>query len=146
MGQLADINRQLALANGQGVAPTQDDLTTSHVSALVEAIQSVELSESKRQDYTKALEGIAKAISGSSKGYDALVKAISKIEVKPEFTVTSPAVTVEAPEVEVNCEFQLPEQDRTEYVIKRDDRGQVSSIVAQPYVEPAPKKPNYTIK
>lgn len=145
MGQLAELNRQLALATGQGVAPSPEDLTASHVSALVEAIKSVDLTESERQDYTKALEGIAKAIA-NTKGYDALVKAIGKIEVKPEFTVTSPAVTVEAPEVEVNCEFSLPENQSIEYVIKRDDRGQMTSIVSRPYVEPPKKKPNYTIK
>jgi len=103
MGYLAGLNRQLQLAQGQTVPPTQDDILRDCVSQLVQAIGSVELTEAQRADYSEALSGIADALKGAQKGNDALVKAIKGLEIKPEFTVKSPTVNVEAPQVEVKA-------------------------------------------
>jgi len=146
MGSLADLNRQLQLAQGQPVPPTQDDILRDCVGQLVQAIGSVELTEAQRADYSDALSQIASAIKGSQKGSDALVKAIKGLEIRPEFTVESPTVNVEAPHVEVKAEFDIPEGDPREFVIKRDNDGRIMSVIERPFVPEPEKKPEYTIE
>lgn len=145
MGQLADLHRQLQIAGGGTPAPTQQDIEQAQVEMVVDAIRSIELSESESQDYTKVLEAIAPAlVKAMTDNTKALVKALGGIEINPSFEVSNP-INVETPSVTVENEIELPEQGPMEFeVIRRE--GQIVKMIARPYVEPEPEKPNYKIK
>ena len=134
MGRLSEINAQIeAIANKRPLPKTD---TQSHVESIVEAIRGIQLTinEQEGYDYTPEVQKLGEAVTEALKAHgNKLIEALSQITVNVE----APNVTVEAPAVTGNPEFELnlPSRGSERWEIERDNNGLLKAVVCTTQID-----------